>query len=34
MILGFERPGHKPAELINKYHDEMLPTSEGKKSIV
>ena len=31
MILGFERPGHKPAELINKYLDEMLPTSEGKK---
>ncbi len=32
MILGFEKPGHIPAELINEYLDEMLTTSEGKKA--
>jgi hypothetical protein len=27
MMLGYDKPGHKPAEIINAYLEKMLPTS-------
>jgi acetyl esterase/lipase len=30
MMLGYDREGHKPAEIINAYLAEMLPTSKVK----
>lgn len=31
MMLGYDKPGHKPAEIINGYLDEMLPSPDYKR---